>query len=572
MAFVDFYKMKCKNCYACINVCPVNAIKVQNGKASIIKDRCIACGECSKVCNYTTKLMKSHRRIVEEYIKEGKTVVASVAPSFAAIYGDKSNKIPAVLKQLGFSRTEETILGIEPIMDVYSMYANKEDNNNYITSFCPTITSLIEKHYPEIIDSIIPVMSPYICHAKMLKQKYGEDCKVVFIGPCLAKKVEAHDEESIDAVITFKELDKWIREVGIDLEAVEDTSFDAICKDKRQFPIVGYATKRIKQKNPERKIFYVNGIDESIKTIEAIKNNKFKNVLYEMTACKYGCISGSAMPEDNTCYYERKENLLNYINNSYQYDKEESINNNEKSYDLNNIEVEKKFESLNKPLDIPTEEDIKIILKCMGKYKKIDELNCRNCGYSTCREMAIAVYNNMAEISMCIPFMRLKSEKLTNIIFDSTPNLILLANKNLEIIDMNPSAMQFFDLKPGTEKDYPLVMFLDESDFEKVKSTNKNIIKEKINIKYNDSTVIQSILWLEDSQVLVWIGDDVTKERKSQEKYQQMKFDAINMAQKVINNQMTVAQEIASLLGETTAETKATLTKLKKLIEEEGIK
>ncbi|MGL5347235.1 MAG: [Fe-Fe] hydrogenase large subunit C-terminal domain-containing protein [Peptostreptococcaceae bacterium] len=572
MWYVDYNKMKCKNCYACIKVCPVNAIKVENDKASIMEDRCIVCGECYKVCNYITKVIKSEKTKVKKYINAGKTVVASLAPSFAAVYGKDSNKIPTVLKTLGFNYIEETVLGIEPIMDVYSMYASKDDDNNYITSFCPTITSLIEKHYPEVINSIIPAISPYICHSRMLKRKYGNDCKVVFIGPCIAKKTEGQNEESVDAVITFKELDKWIKEEKIEIDKLEDTEFDGISKDKRLFPIVGYATDRIKENNPGRKIFYVNGIEECKKTIEAIKNNKFKNILYEMTACRYGCISGTGMPLDNGCYHERRENLLEYANGVNLNNQDEEKINDLKEYKLDKINVDKTFKNLHKPLAIPSENEITKILNSMGKYRKSDEINCRNCGYSTCREKAMAVYNNMADISMCIPFMRERSEKLTNIIFDSTPNLIVLVNKDLDIIDMNPSAQVFFDLEPGTEKDYPLIMFLKEEDFEKVKSTNKNLIKQKIDIQYNESTVVQSILWSEDNQVFVWIGEDITREIKASEKYQQMKVDAINMAQKVINNQMTVAQEIASLLGETTAETKATLTKLKNLIEEEGVK
>lgn len=275
------------------------------------------------------------------------------------------------------------------------------------------------------------------------------------------------------------------------------------------------------------------------------------------------------MPIGNKSYYELKENLQNYVS-SENIDIEDKKESDNKIY--KNICINKEFKSLYLPLKIPNQEEITKILNLMGKYKKIDELDCGNCGYSKCREKAVAVYNNMAEISMCIPFMREKSEKLTNTIFDTTPNLIIIVNEELDITDMNPSARKFFDIKPGSEKGIPIVMFLEEDKFDKVKNEKKDILKEKINISYNNSTVIQNIIWIEESKVMLWIGDDITKDENKEKKYQQMKIDAINMTQKVINNQMVVAQEIASLLGETTAETKVTLTQLKNLIKEEEIR
>ena len=568
MWFVDLNKINCKNCYACVRNCPVNAIKIKDGKASIIKERCVVCGKCANVCHHTTKIMKSEKKLVKQFIKEKQKVIASVAPSFAAVYGENSNKIPTVLKKLGFAHIEETVVGVEPIMDVYSMYANKNDDNNYITSFCPSVTYLIQKHYPKVIENIIPVISPYICHARILKEKYGRDSKVVFIGPCLAKKEEACGEDSIDAVLTFYELDRWIRGEGIDIESLEEECFDEAFEDRRLFPLVGGATKVIKEQNPSRKIYYVNGIEECMQTLESIKNNKFKNVLFEMTLCNHSCISGSGMPSDNRSYYERKENLQNYVSKG-------CINTECKNNDLsdykvyNNLDlsVEKKFDNLHTTLNLPNEEEITHILNSMGKYRKRDELDCGNCGYRTCREKAIAVYNGIAEISMCIPFMKEKSERLSNVIFDTTPNLIVIANEELDIIDMNPSARHFFGLRPGSEKNLPISMFIEDECIEQVRNNKINIIKQKTSIPYNKATVIQNILWLEESQVMVWIGDDVTKEEKIEKEYEDMKINAVDMAQKVINNQMVVAQEIASLLGETTAKTKVTLTHLKNLIE-----
>lgn len=566
MWFVNFSKTNCKNCYACVRVCPVNAIRVKDEKARIIKERCIVCGRCSKACPQNTKGIRSEKSRVKHFLKSKEKVVASIAPSFISIFVEHSSKIPNALKKLGFDYVEETISAVDPIIKEYNIYANKDEESTYITSFCPSVNNLIQKHYPEIINNLIPVVSPFICHGKMLKEKYGKDVKVVFIGSCLAKKVEAYDDESIDAVLTFKELKKWIKEEHIDLKDLEESTFNNISLHKRLFPIVGQPIKDISNQNTKKNIISVDGIEQCIQILESIKSGKFKNTLFEMSFCRHSCIGGSGMPEDGISCYERKENLNKYANNLLIKNEEES---NEENKYISKICVHKEFQSLNIPLKIPSEEEVIEILNTIGKYKKSDELNCGSCGYKTCREKAVAVYNNMAEINMCMPFMREKSENITNIIFDTTPNMIVITNKDLDIIQLNHAARKFFNMEREVVKGLPILMFLEEEKFYSVKNNNKNIYKEKVTLKQYDSTIIQSIIWVEHSQLMIWIADDITRNEYMEKKIQNMKIDAINMAQKVINKQMTVAQEIASLLGETTAETKVTLTQLKNLIQEE---
>lgn len=574
MWFSKFQKKRCRNCYACVRTCPVNAIRVKDGQANIIKERCIVCGNCSKTCRQYTNVVKSDVKLVKSYLRENNKVVVSLAPSFAAVYGINSDKVLTALRKLGFHYIEETVSGLEPIMNVYSDYANREDGKNYITSFCPSVSNLIQKHYPELLPSLVPVIPPYICHSMLLKEKYGKDSKVIFIGPCLAKKVEGDIEKSIDGVLTFDELNKWIKEENIDLEELEEGKFDCKCEKRRLFPIVGQPTKELKDKNPQRKIFYIDGIEDCIETIKGIKNNRFENVLFEMSLCRNSCIGGSGMPKDNTSYYERRENLENYVNKKISNDllsKDKiEISNCKLCDNLNSISICKEFKNLNIPLKVPTNEEITKILNKLGKYTKADEIDCGNCGYKTCREKAVAVFNGMAELSMCLPFMRQNSERLTNVIFETTPNLILVVNEDLDIVDMNPAAQKFFDIRANNEQPIPVVMFLEEDKFAKVRDEKEDILKDKIKIPYNNAIVIQNIIGIKESEVILWIADDITRDELKEIKYQQMKIDAVNMAQKVINNQMIVAQEIASLLGETTAETKVTLTQLKNLINEEG--
>lgn len=567
MWFMSFSKASCKNCYACARVCPVNAIKIKNEHAQVIKERCIVCGNCFKVCPQYAKIIKSDVKTVKEYIESGKKVVASVAPSFSAIFGNNSNKLKTLLLKLGFYGVEETIKGVELIEDAYENYANRDDDKCYITSFCPSVTGLVQKHYPDLIDNLIPIISPAICHAKILKKKYKEDIKVVFIGPCLAKKIEGDEDESIDVVLTFVELIEWINKEDINIEELEERPFEKLIGNKRLFPIVGEPTRCIENKGTKKIIIQVEGSKDCMRMLEAIQIGKFKNTLLELSYCRHSCLGGSGMPKDGINCYERRVRVRKYAKNLEEISNIKELSNYKEEF--KDISIDKIYNSLKMELKQPTEKEIREILKSMGKYIKKDELNCGSCGYKTCREKAIAVYNNMAEIEMCLPYMRDKAETLTNIIFDSTPNMIVIVDKNLDIIKMNKSSESFFKVEIPRGKGLPIIMYLDEDKFKEVRDSRQNIIREKVILSDNSKTIIQSIIWIEHNKVLLWIADDITENEEKDKKLKQKQIEAMNMTQEVINKQMVVAQEIASLLGETTAETKVTLNKLKNLIQEE---
>ena len=575
MWIINFSAANCKNCYACVRACPVHAIKVQSEQAQIMKERCIGCGRCLRVCPKNAKEVKIELETVKAYIRNKDKVVASIAPSFAALFADNSHKVSSALKKLGFTYVEETAIGADFVTEKYIQYANEEGDKSYITSCCPSVNYLIQKHHPGAAQNLIPIVSPAVCHARMLKEKYGEEIKVVFIGPCLSKKIEGHDEIAVDAVLTFDELEKWLDEEKINFDELTVTDFDEVATKQRQYPIVGGVTKTMDYNALKREVIKVDGIEECIQVLEAIKKGRFKNTLFEMSCCRNSCIGGPGFSNDDINIFERKTRVK-------KYSKEQSLSQNEDKLKTSEdrltklalkVDLGQSFPSLYEPLKEPSEEEIKNILSSIGKYTKLDELNCGSCGYHTCREKAVAVFNGMAEANMCLPFMRQRAETLTNVIFDATPNLIIILNKELEILELNPSAQRFFKVTKENTVLLPISMLMDEERFEEVKREKKSILSEKVRIKESDNVVIQSIIWIEYHQVFLWIAHDITKDEKLEKKLQNMKIDAINMAQQVINKQMTVAQEIASLLGETTAETKVTLTQLKRLIqEEEGIK
>lgn len=562
MWIIDFSKANCKNCYACVRACPVSAIKVQAEQAKIMKERCIGCGKCLKVCPKNAKQVQSELYKVKEYLKQEEKVVVSVAPSFAALWGEESKKLPGLLKKLGFCAVEETVVGAELVTRVYETYAHMPGDQCYITSCCPTINAMIQKHFPEVIPFLIPVVSPVACHSKLLKQKYGKETKVVFLGPCLSKKIEGIEEDTLDAVLTFEEFYEWIEEEQIEMKEQLIIPFEATQISQRLYPVVGGVTSTIDKKYIPRKIIQIDGVEECMELMPHIMAGAFKHTLLEMHGCRHSCISGAGMPQDGVNIYERKARIEKYATE----EKPELI---EAIYKGESVNLHKEFHNLKKELKIPSEEEIEGILNSIGKETPLDELNCGSCGYKTCRDKAIAVYNGLAEPNMCLPFMRQKAETLTNVLFEATPNMIIMVNDDLEMIEINPAAKHFFKITKEGSMHLPIAILLDTAIFEEVKRSKNNILNQKSALNNGEATVIQSVIWSEYHQIMLWIANDITYDESQAKKLQHMKIEAIDMAQQVINKQMTVAQEIASLLGETTAETKVTLTKLKKLIQEE---
>lgn len=554
---IKFKKANCKNCYKCIRSCPVKAISFNNDQAQVIEDNCILCGNCLKVCTQNAKNVADEIGKVKEFIEKKYRVYASIAPSFPSAF--KSHNPQALffaLEKLGFFHIEETAIGAFAVSREYEKLIKKNNMKNIITTACPVVVSLVEKYYPSAIEYLAPVVSPMIAHAKMLKHTYGENIKVVFIGPCLAKKKEYMDGENdylIDAVITFDELKKWFEDEGINLNEFQDEN---IKNDEtlieRYYPIVGGILKTIHKEN-SYKFLNVDGLESCIETVDAIVKGNINGYFIEMNSCKGGCINGPC--NNNSSFIEAYDDFLNYVGNTNTISNLKDIKVN---VDLSKVFYNKEVEN-----NIPDDKTIRNILKKIGKFKKEDELNCGACGYSSCREKAIAVYNNKADLNMCLPYMRQKAESISNIIINSSPNAILALNSELYIQEANNSVYRIFNLENIHLVGKNVFEFFDCPDFAIVRDTGKDILNQKIYYDKYDVTVEQSVIYAKDHDVIIVIMKDITKEEKNQEQLNKVRKETIEIAQRVIEKQMRVAQEIASLLGETTAETKVALTKLK---------
>ena len=567
MKILDFVPANCKNCYKCVKNCSVKAIKMVNDQAQIIEERCVACGKCFLVCPQNARNILSDLDNVVKAIKENKKVIISIAPSYLGIYKDPYKLIGA-LKKFGVHAVEETSIGAAKITELYREYLKKADGKNIITSCCPSVNLMIQIYYPELLDNLIPIDSPMIAHSKMLRQKYGKDSYITFLGPCLAKKCEAYPYQVagiMDAVVSFEELENYFIENDISLEDCDEMMPDASGSITGQrYPIergiLGGLTDILREK--EYTNITVAGSKNCRELFDALKDNDLNNICIEANMCEGACMGGPAISKDEHNVYVRRILIKNKLKQN-----EELKNTFEKNeYD---IDYSRRFRDRKIQGPKYTQEQIEEVLRSIGKHSKCDELNCGSCGYETCREKAVSVLDGLSYSEMCLPYMRSKAERISNISFEYSPNILFIVDENLNILELNPKAEEAFNAKMANMKGLNLSALMPVDDYEKVMETGNNILSKKIVIEKYGIIAYSSIIYLPKLKIIFGILLDVTDEEQKKDKLLTLKLSTIETADKVIEKQMRVAQEIAGLLGETTAETKTTLLKLKKIVADE---
>ena len=551
-------KSNCKNCYKCIRHCPVKAIRFSGNQAHIIGNECILCGQCFVVCPQNAKQIVDETEKVKVLLQTGDPVVVSLAPSFVANYeGVGIEAMRTALQKLGFYDAEETAIGATIVKKEYERMLKEDERDIIITSCCHSINLLIQKYFPAELEYLADVISPMQAHCLDIKKRIP-NAKTVFIGPCVAKKDEAEHYEGItDAVLTFEELTNWLHEENIELTQEMDS-----CEESRArfFPTTGGILKTMVQDAPGYTYIALDGIENCVDALKDIENGKIHNCFIEMSACVGSCIGGPVMEK-----YQRTAPIKDYITVSSYAGKKDFDTAQPKS-----IELKKQFEFIEHKLRMPTETEIFNVLRQMGKFKESDELNCGSCGYNTCREKAIAICQGKAEISMCLPFLKDKAESFSDTIVKNTPNGLIVLNENLEVQQINEAARDMMNIRSSSDiLGDQVIRILDPKDFMEVKTTGRNIRNKRVYLAEYNRYVEQSVVYDKDSHLLIGIMRDITKEENEREKKENISRQTVEVADKVVDKQMRIVQEIASLLGETAAETKIALAKLKESISDE---
>ena len=550
-------KSNCKNCYKCIRHCPVKSIRFSANQAHIIGNECILCGQCFVVCPQNAKQIVDETEKVRVLIQSGDPVYVSLAPSFIANYnGIGIEGMRCALRKLGFADAEETAVGASMVKTEYERILAGGDRDILIASCCHSVNLLIQKYFPAVLPSLADVLSPMQAHCADLKRRFP-NAKTVFIGPCVAKKDEAeHYAGYVDAVLTYEELTKWLENEHIALEPDMDSTEESRA---RFFPTAGGILKTMAQNAPGYTYMAIDGVENCMAALHDIESGKIHKCFIEMSACVGSCISGPVMEK-----YHRSP-VSDYMAVAHYAGK--------KDFDVaqpDPLSLRKTFEPIERRNGIPSESEIAEILKKMGKTKKEDELNCGSCGYNTCREKAIAIYHGKAEISMCLPYLKEKAESFSDCIVSNTPNGLVVVNDALEVQQINDAARKIMNIRYASDVlGDQIIRILDPTPFLKVLDSKKSLRDQRVYLAEYKKYVEQTIVYDSTYHMLVCIMRDVTDEETEKEKKESISRQTVEIADKVVDKQMRIVQEIASLLGETAAETKIALTKLKESISDE---
>ena len=547
--FLQLKKSICKNCYKCIRNCPVKSIKFADGQANIIPDECILCGRCFVNCPQDAKQIRDDVPRVKEVIASGKKVIASVAPSFIAEFPlmDFAAMKSALLK-LGFADAQETAIGATIVKTEYEKMIASGKHDVIISSCCHSVNALIQKYYPSVLPYLADVLSPMLAHCRVIKEENPGAC-AVFIGPCISKKEEAELYGECDVALTYEELEAWMNEAGV-VPAGDSTEPDE-GKRGRFFPIKGGIIKSMHTENTGFTYLAVDGVQNCIAAIKEIESGALKNCFIEMNACEGACINGPAISHHHKPLLSGEVKVVAFAG-----DDEFRV--------AMPIDTFKNIPYIGTHEKIPGEAAIKEILAKMGKTSPEQELNCGSCGYPTCREKAIAVYQGKADLSMCLPFLKEKAETFSGYVINNTPNAIFVLDENLCVQQINKAGCALFNLKtPSDILGSPIVRLLNPADYLGVMTSGVPIKEKKHYLAEYKKYVAETIVYDHEYHIVFSIMRDITSEEERQSERSELCNKTVAITNEVIEKQMRVVQEIASLLGETTAETKIALTQLK---------
>jgi iron only hydrogenase large subunit-like protein/uncharacterized Fe-S cluster-containing protein len=541
---------RCRDCYRCLRSCPVKAIRMEKGQAYVDGARCIACGTCIKECPQQAKAFRYDIDAAQRLIEGGRLVAASIAPSFAAVFnGWQRTRLPSALRALGFRFVGQTSHGAYQISAHTRRLAEEGGKETYIGTACPALVNYIEKYQPELAGNLLPLVSPMVAHARMLKEKLGHDTKVIFIGPCVAKKSELFRPEVrgvVDCVLTFREIMAWIEQKGIDLSTCEESNFDEKPVPSAQlYPLPGgmIKTAGLTDDGLNMKLLKVDGIGNTRELLKDIPGGS-PYAIIEPLFCSQGCINGPGIDTDKNLFERRKE-IIDYDEEIGQVDTVPD-----------EIEERALFGASfhDKALALPNiaEEEIQQVLERTGKSDPQQQLNCGACGYDSCREKAIAVVRGMAELEMCIPYMRRLAERRTDQIVTTTPNGILMLDEDLNILSMNPAFKKFFlctDAVLGRHVSY----LMDPAPFEKLISGVVDFVDITVTHRHYNLYCRELFYILKEDKQVVGIFINMTSQQEHEKKLNEIRSQTILQANELLEHQISMAQNMAQFIGESTA-------------------
>ena len=572
--YLRLNKANCRHCYKCIRHCSVKSIRFSEDQAHVMSQGCILCGNCVSICPQKARQIINDTGRVKAMLRSGVPVYVSLAPSFIANYdGADLAILREALKKLGFADAEETAIGAAMVKREFERLLKEEQRDILITSCCHSVNLLIQQYYPSLLPYLADVLSPMQAHCQDLKKRYP-GCYTVFIGPCIAKKHEAEVYPGyVDAVLTFEELTEWMNAEGIFPEAdaaksvptAKETSQSTPIGAEssaassfgltRFFPTAGGVIRTLSEQLPGYTYLAVDGVDNCRRMLEDIESGNIHKCFIEMNTCVGSCINGPGSRKKN------RQPLTDYL-----YVARYAGNEDFPIPQPAPEGLRKAFAPIDNFLPQPTEEEITEALHRMGKYTKADELNCGSCGYSNCRRKAISVCQGTSEITMCLPYMQRMQNYSDNIV-ELSPISILVLNDDLEVQLANPAALSLFGLRSQAELVGQMVSeFIDPLPFIEAMDGDRYYQEDRVYLDKYDRYVKITVVYEPKYHQYIGLLDDKTAQISEQLKQEEISRQTAEIADKVVEKQMRIVQEIACLLGETTAETRVALNKLKESV------
>ncbi len=538
----------CQDCSKCIRECPVKAIKVKDQSASIIQENCIYCGHCTAVCPVKAKKAREDISTVKYLLQKFKRVYVSLAPSWVSEFAECDKHILiSRLKKLGFAGVSETAIGAEIISSHVSSFLNGQSDGVYISPCCPSSIELIHKYYTPYSKNIINIDTPMLAHGKFLRELYGQDIKIVFIGPCIAKKKEADMTPGIiDAVITFKHLRQWIEEKHFtdplenDGEKPDFVPFTA--NKGNLYPITGGMIAGIRKKENTHRVSFLSfsGVKTIIPILDDLpKLGKKSPVFLELLTCTEGCINGPGTLQHDSAAVKRTTILENYD-----------------FHNTSRLEIQLESDITNaynfeEPVKQPeySETVLNEVLQSIGKKTKNDEFNCGGCGYEECRDFAAALLNEKAERNMCVSYMKRVAQDKATALLQRMPYGVVIVDKNLKVVESNKNfaklageeAVFAYEAKPGLEGADLTKLIPFHKYFSNLFHSGESVLEK--DIRTGNQLFHLSVFRLEGQNLLCAILHNLRAPEISRE-------EIVKRTRKVIRENLQTVQKIAFYLGE----------------------
>ena len=553
-------KRECQDCYKCVRHCPVKAIKVEGGYASVVPELCILCGHCVEVCPNSAKRVRDDLPQARQLFTLKPRVVVSLAPSYVSEFPEVTpGQLIRVFKRLGFFGVSETALGAQQVSAQASAALAEGSGRVLYSSACPTVVSYLQKHRPADSQFLTGLLSPLLTHCKMLRQAFGPDIGIVFIGPCIAKKLEAAQHpELLDVALTFDDLRRWLAQEKIAPETLMPETGDTFIPENSAegawYPVDGGMIAGMKSLCGVNDCSFMafSGINAIQKAIEGLGSQPADGSLFlELLACEGGCVNGPRAAKRHGTAAKRRRVLRSVQALVPALPRQSSL------------DIQSVFAVAAQPLLKFPEAQVREALRGVGKLTRDDELDCGGCGYNSCREFAGALIQQKAERAMCVTYMRKLALKKANALIQKMPSAVVIINDAMRIIEYNAAFATMFACNVAPAGSPPAATSLEgvmlsevmpfANLFHAVLKNGEDILDR--DLRYQKTILHAGIFTIEKHCVVGGILQDITEPAVR-------KAEVIRKAQEVIARSLQTTQTIACLLGESAAETEITLNSI----------